>query len=71
MGVSTVICPGCGIDLPLDNNGCNNCDWQWVFGENEDAPFRIPPVLEIALEQETSVLDNVSPLFLFRIISGV
>ena len=60
-----VVCPSCAVDLPMDNDGCPNCGYEWPFGDAEDAPFRIPPLLELI--QQDRRMDDVSTKFLLRV----
>ena len=59
-----IICPHCARDLSPDNNGCEDCGYEWPFGD-ENALFRIPPLGELLRSHH--IMDGVAAKFLLRV----
>lgn len=65
-----VICPGCGENVPHDNDGCPHCGYENGFG------FDISPLMTLREliaapsypEQGALVLNDVCPAFLRRVV---
>lgn len=60
-----VVCPGCARILSTGNNGCPHCGYKYPNANDENYPWRIPPLPVILVSSDAVLsLGNVSPSFL-------
>lgn len=72
MNLDIVLCPGCAKRLPVKNNGCPSCGYEWGEADSEDLlhPFRIPPLVWFLKHHQTTIraMDDVSLKFIAKIL---
>ena len=62
--MNRVICPGCGVDVAVENNGCDECGWE---GSGNGRVMSVSEYLAMPSYPDGQGLNEVCSLFLRRV----